>query len=99
MGKSVPIVNEYVYLGVRFTPDLFLISMMKHCESTGRKALGAMYYLLTNKTMPVFVKSLAIKAKQQPIITYGAEVLGVSTNRCKGIQKSPMKHADLFLRG
>ncbi|KAK6089230.1 hypothetical protein P3W45_001780, partial [Vairimorpha bombi] len=74
MGKSVPIVNEYVYLGVRFTPDLFLISMMKHCESTGRKALGAMYYLLTNKTMPVFVKSLAIKAKQQPIITYGAEV-------------------------
>ncbi|KAK6090163.1 hypothetical protein P3W45_000889 [Vairimorpha bombi] len=88
MGKSVPIVNEYVYLGVRFTPDLFLISMMKHCESTGRKALGAMYYLLTNKTMPVFVKSLAIKAKQQPIITYGAEVLGVSTNRLvlKGIK-------------
>jgi hypothetical protein len=58
---------------------------MKHCESKERKALGAMYYLLTSKNMPVFVKSLAIKAKQQPIVTYGDEVWGMSTNRCKDI--------------
>ncbi|KAK6090308.1 hypothetical protein P3W45_000665 [Vairimorpha bombi] len=69
-------------------PSPYLVmgkSVPIHCESKERKALGAMYYLLTSKNMPVFVKSLAIKAKQQPIVTYGDEVWGMSTNRCKDI--------------
>ncbi|WUR03787.1 pol polyprotein [Vairimorpha necatrix] len=87
MGNEVPIITEYVYLGIRFTPDLCLNSMMKHCESKGKKAFGAMYYLLSRKDMPVFVKTLALKVKLQAILTYGAEVWGMSTARCKGIQR------------
>ncbi|KKO75094.1 endonuclease-reverse transcriptase [Vairimorpha ceranae] len=87
MGNVVPEVSEYIYLGIRFTPDLCLNSMMQHVESKGRKAIGAMYYLLSKKDMPVYVKILSIKVKLQSILTYGAEVWGMSTLRCKGIQR------------
>lgn len=79
--------TEYIYLGIRFTSDLGLNPMMKHCVSKGRKAIGAMYHLLTRKDYPVFIKTLAIKAKLQPIVTYGAEVWGMSSYRTTEIQK------------
>ncbi|KAF9764076.1 hypothetical protein NGRA_0853 [Nosema granulosis] len=87
MGDEIPIVDEYIYLGVRFTSDLALHSMMTHCVSKGRRALSAMYYLLTRKDYPVFIKILAIKAKLQPIVTYGAEVWGMASSRTTEIQK------------
>ncbi|WUR05152.1 uncharacterized protein VNE69_12137 [Vairimorpha necatrix] len=63
----------------------------------GEKAFGAMYYLLSRKDMPVFVKTLALKVKIQAILTFGAEVWGTSTARCKGIQRITNEHAESSL--
>ncbi|KAF9760894.1 hypothetical protein NGRA_2972 [Nosema granulosis] len=61
--------------------------MIEHCVSKGRRALSAMYYLFTRKDYPFFIKILAIKVKLQPIVTYGAEVWGMSSSRTTEIQK------------
>jgi len=84
-GSLVPVVKEYVYLGLVITPDL---NMQKMLNDRARKCwfkLSDMRRFLSDTRIPFQIKSIAIRSTLLPVALYGAEVYSMNKIRLSTI--------------
>ena len=99
-GSTISVVDQYTYLGVALNPALDRQFMMAARATIGRKALSAMYPFLSNTSVPLNAKVLAIKMLLNPKLTYGGELYGLHSHtdyRC--LQQVQSEAMNLALRG
>jgi hypothetical protein len=75
-GGVIPVVSEYVYLGILFSDSLGLDAIIRARTSATRKVLFALQSVLSNKTLPVPLRLAIFRAKVLPVAMYGAEIWG-----------------------
>ena len=86
-GESIPLVEEYTYLGIPFTWDLDLDKMGASRGKQGRKAYCSMLRLLTQRQVPIEIRRRAITGALIPVLTYGGEIWGMSIVRSGPAQR------------
>ena len=82
-GETIPIVESYQYLGIKFTNTLDLKGMVTDRVRSGREALRKTHYILNNREVPILIRRSIVTAVIAPIALYGCEVWGMSMVRCR----------------
>jgi hypothetical protein len=77
-GTVLPVVKEYLYLGLRFTERLDIGEMVKARIAYCRVKLGSMRQFLEKSEVPLPMKSMAIKCCLAPVVLYGSELFGMA---------------------
>ena len=80
-GQSVNVVEYYDYLGLRIDSRLSLETIVAERARKGKRALHAMNPFLRMTTVPLQIKLLVTRATLVPVLTYGAELFGMSLSR------------------
>jgi hypothetical protein len=75
-GESIPVVDQYTYLGVVLDPMLTMDAAIKYRSEKMHSAMMALRTILTSKRIPTQVKIMVFKSKVIPCMTYGSEVMG-----------------------
>ena len=81
-GEPVPIVEEYVYLGVTITRSLDKKVML---ERRLKKATAAAFFirpLLRDKFIPMGIRSLILQSVVMSSLLYGSEIWGMDAKLC-----------------
>ena len=86
-GEPVPIVDDYMYLGIKFHHSLDVSHMIEDRVSKAWRAFHVMHPLLTAKSVPVAVRRALYTGGLLPVILYGAELTGMSSQRIAPLQK------------
>lgn len=86
-GEVVKVVDEYIYLGLLFTPALDLHTMALARAEKGRKAFETLRPVLSSKRIPVEIRLRLVKACLIPVLTYGAELWGMNEARVHPCQR------------
>lgn len=87
-GRRVPVVRQYVYLGLVFTHDLDLTEMARARALSGKKILDTLRPLLGCTDVPIAIRSTAlIKVILIPKMTFGGELWGMKYERTKMAEK------------
>ena len=86
-NQQIPIVDSYKYLGVQITYDLDLNVISLQRAEKGRRALAAIRPVLAKLDIPIKFKVIMIKTLLLPVLTYGAELWGMSSTRCEPQQR------------
>lgn len=86
-GKPIPLVSEYVYLGVPFTETLDLKVMGDARAKKGEHCLNALRPVLSCSDIPLSVRVRLVKALLIPVLTYGSELWGMSDDRAQSTQR------------
>lgn len=81
-GANVPIVDTYTYLGLTVTPSLSAQDMVDDRVAKGWKAFHALRPVLECTRIPLGIRVRLVKATLLPTIMYGAELWGMSAQRC-----------------
>ncbi len=81
--ESLPIVTEYLYLGVLLNRDLDLDVVAKDRASKGSRALNAIRPVLTSSSIPSIIKTRLVNAVLVPTLSYGGEIWGMQQPRCR----------------
>lgn len=97
-GRVIPIVDSYKYLGVIFRSDLDLQSMANAREDKGRKVLNTFRAVLASYDIPLYIRARVVQSILLPVLTYGSELWGMSSERCEGPQKVLSEALRLLLR-
>jgi hypothetical protein len=82
-GDPVPIVEEYVYLGVAITRYLDQGIMAEKRLDKARKAAFLLKPLLRDKHIPVGVRATVLRAVVSASLLYGSELWGMNAERCE----------------
>lgn len=85
-GESIPIVNHYIYLGLKFTEDLSLGKMATDRLNKGRKAIYSLEPFFRCTTIPAHTKLLVLKMVPMQTILYGSEIWGMKLTRANAAQ-------------
>lgn len=81
-GANVPIVDSYQYLGMIFTPTLSTQAMVDDRVAKGWRAYHALRPVLECTRIPLAIRVRLVKATLLPTVMYGAELWGMSAQRC-----------------
>src|SRR5690606_30751268 len=79
---NVPIVDSYQYLGMIFTPPLSTQAMVDDRVAKGWRAYHALRPVLECTRIPLAIRVRLVKATLLPTVMYGAELWGMSAQRC-----------------
>jgi len=85
---DVPIVEEYLYLGIRISPALEIRNMGEHRLEGGRKTVHLMIPFLRCPVLPMSMRLTVVRSVLLPRLLFGAEIYGMNralTNRMKGL--------------
>ncbi len=77
-GVSIPIVGEYLYLGITFNDKL---DVKRMCEARGEKiikAMNAIHGFIAGRHWPMCAKFALIRSVARSLTTYGGEIFGLS---------------------
>ena len=85
--QRVPVVENYVYLGNWFNNDLDLDAMVQYRVGKGERALGGMGMFLRCRAIALACRVMVVKAMLIPLLTYGAELWGMSEIRTTPLQR------------
>ena len=77
-GDQVPIVTEYVYLGLRLTSEMTIESLATCRVVMGRKKLGKLLPFITCPVLPLAMRLRVVQAVVIPTLLFGAEVYGMN---------------------
>ncbi|CAN0061159.1 unnamed protein product, partial [Ascophyllum nodosum] len=77
-GQLVPIVSEYTYLGLRFTADLDVPSMLSERVAKGKRLVDTLTPFLRTRVIPVPMKVAVVRGVAIPRLLFGAEVYGMN---------------------
>ncbi len=66
----VPVTDAYKYLGIWVTPTLSLAAVVAKNAEKGARVCAMLNPILRNKVVPIYTKSLILKAMILPILTY-----------------------------
>jgi hypothetical protein len=98
-GELVPIVEEYVYLGItiyRFLdPDVMAEKRIKKAE----RASFLLKPLLRDKYIPMGIRSMILQAVVSSSLLYGSEIWGMNAGRCSKGQRVLNQAARLTMGG
>src|SRR5690606_14567822 len=81
-GATVPIVDSYTYLGLTVSPLLSAQHMVDDRVAKGWKAFHALKPVLECTRIPLAIRVRLVKATLLPTVMYGAELWGMSADRC-----------------
>jgi len=81
-GDAVPVVEEYVYLGVTITRYMDQGIMAEKRLDKARKAAFLLKPLLRDKHIPVGVRATVLQAVVSASLLYGSELWGMNVGRC-----------------
>jgi hypothetical protein len=90
-GESVPIVNEYIYLGIRLTSQLSYPQMIKHRYKSGIATAEKLRPYLSSVALPMAMRLRVLQAVLLPKYLYGAELWGCNRSITNRIQKATNK--------
>ena len=85
-GEMVPVVEEYVYLGLKIRRDLDLEAMVTGRIEKAEKGLAAMRPFLAMQSIPIDTRVNVLRAVVLASATYGGEIWGMSQERCNRAQ-------------
>ena len=80
-GSAVPVVDSYVYLGVKITNSLDLAPFVAARLLKGKALVGKTTPFLTSNNIPLVAKLEILRAVIRPTLCFGGELLGF--NRAK----------------
>jgi exonuclease III len=85
-GAEVPVVDEYVYLGVCIHHSLLPKYGINYRVAQGNKLLHSMRPFLCSQKIPLYLRTLVYKTVCLPRYLYGGEVFGMSIDRVRSLQ-------------
>jgi hypothetical protein len=71
----LPLTRQYRYLGYEFTDDLSVTTHMHFNRIKASQSFGSCQRFLTNKSVPLGIRTLAYKAMILPVLSWGSELL------------------------
>jgi len=80
-GEKLPVVDHYIYLGVKLTRDLSFDAMVAHRLGKFRGALMGLRAFLRCRSIPLSVRVNVLKVMALPVFLYGAEIWGMNQER------------------
>ena len=86
-GQSVPVVNEYKYLGVQVDANCCLETAVDQRAVSARKALGSMRPFLSTTSIPMNIRLMMLKAALLPVALFGGELFGFNKALCQKLQR------------
>ena len=84
--QRVPVVEEYLYLGLTFRRDLSVKAMLAPRLEKARAAMGALHPFLCTASIPLASRVLVVKAVILAKLLYGSELWGMQQERCAPAQ-------------
>ena len=75
-GGTIPVVDQYTYLGLTIDTAMSTATMAEARASTGAKTLAHLAPFLAHSSIPVAMKRIVINGMLLPQLCYGAEVWG-----------------------
>ena len=94
-GESIELVNEFTYLGLKFTYTGNFSSAVKALHDQALKAYHNLLSLFENINLSIKIKLSLFDAMVSPILLYGSEVWGAYN--CKEIDKLHVKFCKYIL--
>ena len=85
-GKPLPIVAEYMYLGILMTPGLRIADMVRHRIALGRSTVAAILPILRCSVVPMCMKLATVAAVVGPRLLFGAELYGMNRALTQSMQ-------------
>jgi len=85
-GDRVPVVNEYVYLGVVMTKHLDFDAMVNGRCKKAEKVLYKILPMLKAQNIPVALRVSVLRTTLISTLLYGSEVWGMNDSRCAKAQ-------------
>ena len=86
-GATIEIVDQYVYLGCKFTETLDLDAMAKARAVTASAALYGMRHFLTTRAIPIDTRAMVYRSVIVASAAYGSELWGMSKHRSRHGEK------------
>ena len=86
-GANVPIVDAYTYLGLVVNPLLSSQQMVDDRVAKGWRAFMALRPVLECTRIPLAIRVRLVKATLLPTVMYGAELWGMSAQRCSRAER------------
>jgi hypothetical protein len=96
-NQEIPIVREYIYLGIKFNDSLDLNKMAKFRICHGWLTLEKIAPILKNKCIPYEYKIILIKGVLIPRLTYGLQIVGLRLYCMEGLRKIINKALGLMI--
>lgn len=85
-GQSIPVVMEYVYLGVPIRSPVNLDVIVSDRASKGSRCFQSIRPVLGCNSIPIGIRIRLLKALLIPVLTYSAELWGCCETRVKPCQ-------------
>lgn len=85
-GLQVPVVDEYVYLGVVVTRDLNLDAMVSGRCKKAEKTMYMILPLLRAQSVPLALRVSVLRTTVLSTLLYGSEIWGMDERRCSKAQ-------------
>lgn len=85
-GIPIPIVDSYVYLGLKFTTNLSTSSMIDELRTKGTRTIYGMEPFLRCTTIPLSIKRTCLLMVVLPTLLYGAELWGMQKSNTDKMQ-------------
>jgi len=85
LGETVPVVENYTYLGIQIDASLSIDTMVTHRLNKTKKTLGSLLQVITNKLVPISAKLLVIKGILIPVSSYGCELFASSVRKIQPV--------------
>ena len=86
-GECVPIVDQYLYLGMRITPDLSVHAMASACLEKGRRTQVAIRPFLGCLDIPLCIRKQILCSVMVSRLLYGAEIYGMNKSLTRHFQQ------------
>lgn len=77
-GRQLDIVEEYMYLGIPFTPTLNTKKMIQDRKEKGLKTFGSMTHIISCKTIPIPIRLSMVKSALIPVLSYAGELWSIA---------------------
>ena len=93
-GQRVPVVTEYLYLGVKLTPGLSIAAMVEDRVRQGLATLHSLQAFLRCPVLPMAMRRRVIASVVLPRLLYGAELYGMNrelTDKMQSILNQALK--------
>ena len=96
-GELVPLVEEYIYLGMRITRRLDSAEMVRHRYKAGRATFVKLRPFLSSTALPMSMRVRVVQAVLLPRMLFGAELWGCNRALTDRVQKITNKALRLIV--
>ena len=86
-GLPLPIVDQYMYLGILMTPGLAIESMVNHRVRQGQATVATVIPYLRCPVLPMSMRLVTVAVVVGPRLLFGAELYGMSQHLTDKMQR------------